>query len=85
MKRIWVRSRNRRRRKKRQLDAELENARTRLQQILETTDEEKQLTVLTEVGAQAVLLEADSTLTAQEERVNWTTVIAPMAGTSYAP
>ena len=66
---------------KRQLDAELENARTRLQQILETTDEEKQLTVLTEVGAQAVLLEADSTLTAQEERVTWTTVIAPMSGT----
>ena len=66
---------------KRQLDAELENARTRLQQILGTTDEEKQLTVLTEVGAQAVLLEADSTLTAQEERVTWTTVIAPMAGT----
>ena len=65
---------------KRQLDAELENARTRLQQILETTDDEKQLTVLTEVGAQAVLLEADSTLTAQEERVTWTTVIAPMSG-----
>lgn len=65
---------------KRQLDAELENARTRLQQILETTDEEKQLTVHAEVGAQAVLLEADSTLKAQEERVDWTTVIAPMSG-----
>ena len=65
---------------KRQLDAELENARTRLQQILETTDDEKQLTVHAEVGARAVLLEADSTLKAQEERVNWTTVIAPMSG-----
>ena len=66
---------------KRQLDAELKNARTRLQQILETTDEEKQLTVHAEVGAQAVLIEAESTLKAQEERVGWTTVVAPMSGT----
>ena len=66
---------------KRQLEAELESAKTRLQQILETTDEEKELTVHAEVGAQAVLLEALSTLKAQEERVDWTTVIAPMSGT----
>ncbi|MCE2396973.1 HlyD family efflux transporter periplasmic adaptor subunit [Candidatus Poribacteria bacterium] len=66
---------------KRQLDAELENARTRLQQILGTTDEEKQLTVHAEVGAKAVFLEAESTLKAQEERFGWTTVIAPMSGT----
>ena len=66
---------------KRQLEAELESAKTRLQQILGTTDEEKQLTVHAEVGAQAVLLEALSTLKAQEERVGWTTVIAPMPGT----
>ena len=66
---------------KRQLDAELENAETRLQQILETTDEEKQLTVHAKAGAEAALLEADSTLKAQEERVKWTTVIAPMSGT----
>ena len=66
---------------KRQLEAELESAKTRLQQIIETTDEEKQLTVHAEVGAQAVLLEALSTLKAQEERVDWTTVIAPMSGT----
>ena len=66
---------------KRQLEAELESAKTRLQQILETTDEEQQLTVHAEVGAQAVLLEALSTLKAQEERVGWTTVIAPMSGT----
>ena len=65
----------------RQLDAELENARTRLQQILGTTDEEKQLTVHAEVGAQAVLIEAESTLKAQKERLGWTTVIAPMSGT----
>ena len=66
---------------KRQLDAELENAETRLQQILETTDEEKKLTVHAKAGAEAALLEADSTLKAQAERVRWTTVIAPMSGT----
>ena len=66
---------------KRQLDAESENAETRLQQILETTDEEKQLTVHAKAGAEAALLEADSTLKAQEERVEWTTVVAPMSGT----
>ena len=66
---------------KRQRTAELENAKTQLQQILETTDEEKQLTVHAEVSAEAALLEAQSTLKAQEERVEWTTVIAPMSGT----
>ena len=64
-----------------QLAAELENTETRLQQILETTDEEKKLTVHAKAGAEAALLEADSTLKAQEERVRWTTVIAPMSGT----
>ncbi len=66
---------------RKQLAAELENAETRLQQILETTDEEKKLTVHAKAGAEAALLEADSTLKAQEERVAWTTVIAPMSGT----
>lgn len=66
---------------RKQLAAELENADTRLQQILGTTDEEKELTVHAKAGAAAALLEADSTLKAQEERVTWTTVIAPMSGT----
>ena len=66
---------------RKQLAAELENAETRLQQILETTDEEKQLTVHAKVGAEAVLLEAESTLQAQRERFDWTTVLAPMSGT----
>ena len=66
---------------RKQLAAEFENAETRLQQILETTDEEKKLTVHAKAGAEAALLEADSTLKAQEERVTWTTVIAPMSGT----
>ena len=66
---------------RKQLAAELENAETRLQQILETTDEEQELTVHAKAGAEAALLEADSTLKAQEERVTWTTVVAPMSGT----
>ena len=66
---------------RKQLTAELENAETRLQQILGTTDEEKKLTVHAKAGAAAALLEADSTLKAQEERVTWTTVVAPMSGT----
>ena len=66
---------------KRQRAAELENARTRLQQILETTDEEKQLTVHAAVSAKAAFVEAESALKAQEERFGWTTVIAPMSGT----
>ena len=66
---------------RKQRAAELENAKTQLQQILETTDEEKQLTVHEEVGAKAAFLEAESTLKAQEERFGWTTVVAPMSGT----
>ena len=81
MKRIWVRLKESQEAQKRQLDAELENARTRLQQILGTTDEEKQLTVHAEVSAKAAFVEAESTLKAQEERFGWTTVIAPMSGT----
>ena len=66
---------------RKQLAAELENAETRLRQILETTDEEKELTIHAKAGAAAALLEADSTLNAQEDRVTWTTVVAPMSGT----
>ena len=66
---------------KRQLHAELENARIRLQQLLETTDQEKDLTRHSETGAKASLLEAQSRLDAQEERLTWTTIVAPMSGT----
>jgi len=65
----------------RQLRAELENARIRLQQILDTTDQEKSLTLHSQTGAEASLLEAQSRLDAQEERVKWTTIVAPMSGT----
>ena len=67
--------------RKKQLEAELENARTRLRQLEETTEEEKELTRHARVGAEADLLQAQSQLESQQERYEWTTVIAPIAGT----
>lgn len=67
--------------RKKQLEAELENARTRLRQLEETTEEEKELTRHAKVGAAASLLQAQSQLESQQERYEWTTVIAPMTGT----
>ena len=64
-----------------QLLAELGNAEARLQELMETTNQEKSLTVHSEVGARAGFLEAQSQLKSQEERLGWTTVIAPMSGT----
>ena len=64
-----------------QLIADLENARTRLKQTEETTEEEKDLTKHAKVSAQANLLQAKSRLKSQEERYEWTTVRAPMSGT----
>ena len=67
--------------RRKQLEAELENARTRLQQLQGTTEEEKELTRHAKVGAEASLLQAESQLKSQQERYEWTTVIAPMSGT----
>ena len=64
-----------------QYKAELEDAKTRLLQIEETTEEEKELTIHSEVSAKASLLQAQSQLDSQKERHDWTTVRAPMAGT----
>ncbi len=64
-----------------QLKADLENARTRLKQTEETTEEEKALTKHSKVSAEANLLQAESRLKSQEERYEWTTVKAPMSGT----
>ena len=66
---------------RKQYKAELEDAQTRLLQIEETTEEEKELTIHSEVSAQASLLQAQSQLDSQKERHDWTTVRAPMAGT----
>ncbi len=64
-----------------QLKADLENARTRLKQTEETTEEEKDLTKHAKVSAEANLLQADSRLKSQQDRYEWTTVKAPMSGT----
>jgi len=64
-----------------QYEAELEDSQTRLQQIQETTEEEKELTKHSKVSAEASLLQAQSQLDSQQERYEWTTVTAPMAGT----
>ncbi|MCY4552536.1 MAG: HlyD family secretion protein, partial [Candidatus Poribacteria bacterium] len=61
--------------------AEFEDSQTRLQQIQETTEEEKELTIHSKVSAEAGLLQAESQLKSQQERYEWTTVTAPMAGT----
>ena len=67
--------------RKKQLEAELENARTRLRQLEGTTEDEKELTRHAKVSAGAGLLQAQSQLESQQERYEWTTVIAPMTGT----
>ena len=64
-----------------QYEAELEDAQTRLLQLQETTEEQKELTVHSKTSAKASLLQAESQLKSQEERYEWTTVTAPMAGT----
>ena len=66
---------------RKQYEAELEDAQTRLQQIQETTEDEKKLTIHSKVSAKASFLQAESQLKSQEERHTWTTVTAPMAGT----
>jgi len=67
--------------RRKQLVAELENARTHLQQLEQTTEEEKELTRHAKVSAAANLLQAESQLKSQQERYEWTTVRAPMSGT----
>ena len=66
---------------RKQYEADLENSQTRLQQIQETTEDEKELTIHSRVSAEASLLQAQSQLDSQQERYEWTTVTAPMAGT----
>ncbi len=66
---------------KKEHHAELENARTRLKRIQDTTDSENELRIHSEVSARASLLEAESALAAQEKRLKWATVKAPISGT----
>ncbi len=64
-----------------QLQVDWENAKSQLQQIEETIEEEKEMTRHARVSARANLLQAESQLKSQHERHEWTTVTAPMAGT----
>ena len=66
---------------RKQYQAELEDAQTRLDQIQETIEDEKELAIHARVGAEASRLEAASRLKSQQERHEWTTVTAPIAGT----
>ena len=66
---------------RKQYAAEFEDAQTRLEQIEETIEDEKALTKHARVGAAANRLEAASRLKSQQERHEWTTVIAPISGT----
>ena len=67
--------------RKKEYEAGLENARVRLQKLLETAGPEKDLRVHSEVSARADMIQAESALAAQEKRLKWTTVEAPISGT----
>ncbi len=66
---------------RKQLVTELENTNTRLQELEQTTEEAKELTRHAKASAAASLLQAESQLKSQQERLEWTTVKAPMSGT----
>lgn len=60
---------------------QLENAETRWQELSLTINNEKLLTEQSKVSADANLLRRQSSLKNQNERLEWTTIKAPMAGT----
>ena len=60
---------------------QLQISKTRLEEILETLDNEKVVTEQGAVSAKANLLRRQSSLKNQEEQLEWTTIKAPMAGT----
>ncbi len=65
----------------RQAKVQLNISKTRLKQLQETTSDEKEISRYSEATAQANLLRTESRLKDAEERLKWTIVIAPMAGT----
>lgn len=69
-------------RKKAEEEAQLrvDNAETRLQELMLTFDNEKSLTQQSKVSAVANRLRRQSTLKNQRERLDWTVIKAPMAG-----
>ncbi len=64
-----------------EVQLQLENAQTRLQEQTMTINNEKLLTQQSKVSADANLLRRQSSLKNQNERLGWTTIKAPMAGT----
>ena len=69
-------------RQKNEEEAQLrvDNAETQLQELMLTFDNEKSLTEQSKVTAQANQLRRESNLKNEEERLEWTTIRAPMAG-----
>jgi HlyD family secretion protein len=60
---------------------QLRIAQTRLDEIVRTIENERKVTEQSKASADANLLRAESNLKNQEERLGWTTIRAPMAGT----
>ncbi len=60
---------------------QLKIAQTRLKQLEENINDEKDISKLSIESARANLLRAQSTLNNQKERLGWTTIVAPMSGT----
>lgn len=58
----------------------VDNSKTRLTELMETFDNEKLLTKQSRVSAEANRLRRKSTLKNQNERLDWTTIKAPIAG-----
>ena len=58
----------------------VENSKAKLDEFLSTLENEKLLTEQSKVSAQANQLRRESTLKNQEERLEWTTIKAPMSG-----
>lgn len=59
---------------------QLNIAKTRLKQLEENINDEKDISRFSLESAKANLLRAQSTLNNQKERLGWTTIIAPMSG-----
>jgi RND family efflux transporter MFP subunit len=63
-----------------QAATQLRIAETRLKQLEDNINDEKDISQFSLEGAKANLLRAQSTLNNQNERLGWTTIVAPMSG-----
>ena len=63
-----------------QVEIQVQQAQERLNLLKRSEGGEKQMTELTKVGAEANLFRAKSMLNKAKERLDWTTIIAPMTG-----